>query len=160
MNVVLGVDPGSTTTGFVVRDGEEVVSWLLAERPDGEGDLAYLQRVGTTFVIVAAKLTDPLVGIETVQKPNVWHGGKRQVLDPQPMIITGMAAGVVVGLALQRCWHVVMVPPAKNGSSPLPAYPSVLVGERERSGTGKLRHARSAWDVAGTAARLHRAGAA
>lgn len=43
----------------------------------------------------------------------------------------------------------VLVRPGGHGSAPLASYPPELVGDREPKGTGKLRHARSAWDVAG-----------
>lgn len=43
---------------------------------------------------------------------------------------------------------VLEVPPGRHGSGPLAAYPAELVGPRERSGSGKMRHVRSAFDVA------------
>jgi len=48
--------------------------------------------------------------------------------------------------------RLVVVPPGRNGSGPMAAYPAKL---RPKAGKGRgrdnLRHERSAWDVAGAA---------
>jgi len=162
MTVVLGVDPGATNTGLVLRKDDLVVDVATVVRPKDETDVDYLKRVRTELLVIARHNNQPgfLVGVEAVKAPKAFINGRMKFTDPGPAIGTALVAGLLVGLALQLGWHVVLVPPMRNGSSPLSSYPARLVGEREKSGGGKLRHARSAYDVAGAAAQMCKVGAA
>lgn len=88
-----------------------------------------------------------LVGIERASKPTGRRAdGSIGPIEPGALIGLGMVAGAVLAYFPDA----IVVPQA--GSSPLYAYPKDLVGPRETTGTGgRLRHARSAWDVAGGA---------
>ena len=106
-----------------------------------------------TEKLVAEHAVD-LIAVELVRVPNVWHGGRRQVLNPESLIATAQVLGAIQALT---CCPIVEVPPGNMGKGPLGGYPDALVstGERRRDnwracvGTGRLRHARAAWDQAG-----------
>jgi len=57
----------------------------------------------------------------------------------------------VLGAVLYAHPDAIIVAPGGHGSAPLTTYPAALVGDREVVGTGKRRHLRSAWDIAGVA---------
>jgi hypothetical protein len=152
--IVLGVDPGARSTGLVLRKGDELLAHTIAERKGD--DLLPTAEYLAEVIAAANQLGDfHVVGAESVQKPNVWHGGKKQVLDPTAAIGTGMVLAAVL-----LTWPAtVVVPPSRNGKAPRQLYPEALWGEREGdAGTGKLRHCRSAWDVAGAAVKHMRIG--
>lgn len=157
MTPIVGVDPGSRSTGIVTRDGDELVSFLVVENDDwelGRYVAAVTEAVHTQWWLVedrALRAGPPRIAVEDVTRPNVWHQGKRQLLDPTAAIETAKVMGAIVG----RWPRAVIVAAAGNGKSPLAAYPPELVGPRETTGSGgRLRHARSAWDIAGVGAKL------
>mgnify|MGYP007071578864 CR=1 FL=1 len=146
--MIVGVDPGGATTGIVKRDGTKLLAATLVTN-DGDFD-AYLADVEAAL--------EPLtvvghLAVEDLTHPNPHLGlanvtgllGTAQVLG----LVRHLAAGWVEAGDLEG-W--VLVPPAGHGSAPLRSYPAPLVGERETKGTGRLRHARSAWDIAGAGA--------
>jgi len=113
---------------------------------DTEGlwpDSGYLIEVRDT---VAAALDiaggDAVIAVEGVVNPSPHLG----LSNPGGII----AAGMVLGAVLVGHPDAVLVRPGRHGSQALNSYPSELIGPRETTGAGKLRHARSAWDVAGT----------
>ncbi len=164
--VVLGIDPGGKWTGLVVRDGDTLLAAGTVQRDahDTARDLAgagpaYLDEVLTVARRYATAAD--LVAIEGVHKPNPHVRGGRtrasNVIDPGPIIATA----VLVGHLRAAFPDATIVPPGRNGSGLLLTYPPALVSDPERrhglhrtGDQGKLRHVRSAWDVAGVAA-LH-----
>ena len=93
----------------------------------------------------------PVIAVEDVVAPNP-HMGLTNV---SALIETARLVGY-----LQAVYEVVLVPPGGHGKAPLQTYPEALVGPRETSGTGRRRHLRSAWDVAGASAGAGRVAAA
>ena len=65
--------------------------------------------------------------------------------DPPPLV------ALTRGAVLYAYPEAHIVSPGGHGSGPLGSYPAKLVGAREVVGTGKARHMRSAFDVAGAA---------
>lgn len=159
MTITIGVDPGARTTAVVAVDTatHEPLALVLVRNT---GDLLplpadYLRAVTTDVARMAADHDAELVRVEGVNRPN-WHiGGKAKgaATDPTGLLGAAQVLGAVVATA-----HipVEIIPPGRNGSAPMGAYPAALVstGERRtpgwetRTGTGQLRHARSAYDVA------------
>lgn len=170
--IVLGVDPGAKDTGICVIRGRDI---LATHTVTTTGDLFpadrdYLQAVvhavascfGEGAWCSIAEPNEPtLVAVESITKPN-WHMGRGgAAANPTALLATAE----VLGAVLAHPWPVpiVAVPPGKNGSQPLGAYPPELVSAAERRaknwqlkvGGGKLRHQRSAYDVARAGARSH-----
>lgn len=157
--IVLGVDPGAKDTGICVIRGREVLACHTVHT-EGElfpADRLYLRQVVLTLSRYFDRC-DPneptLVAVESITKPN-WHMGRGgAAANPTALLATAE----VLGAVLAHPWPVpiVAVPPGKNGSQPLGAYPQELVSAAERRaknwqlkvGGGKLRHQRSAFDVA------------
>lgn len=146
----IGVDPGGRDTGVIARRGRELLYAATVHR--GPTRSAYLEEVLET-VDLARRAAGPVplaaIGVEDVNEPTGFRDGEREPIALEPLITTAMVAAAVIG----RFAGVVLVPPGHNGQGPLEVYPAELVGPRERHGRyGKLRHVRSAWDVAGLAA--------
>jgi hypothetical protein len=150
---VVGVDPGGSDTGIVLRAADKLLAFdvvsrraaageVRAELPDG----AYLCRVVDTVVRFSALTRgSTIVTIEGIKKPTGFAGGKRAPMNPMGLIATGMTLGAVLAAYPEA----LVVPPGGNGSLPIPAYPSALRPTSGRgAGADRLRHARSAWDVA------------
>lgn len=151
--VVTGIDPGGAFTGVVsVRGGgsqPQVVAVDVVPRND-QSLAAYLAQVHAvieTHRLLGVKLLGDqrgqgswLLAMESLEPPRGHLGmiSVRGLLD----------CSAVIGAVLATYNDVVMISPAKNGSSPLTCYPAELRGVRERQGAGVLRHARSAYDVA------------
>ncbi|WNO28428.1 RuvC-like resolvase [Corynebacterium phage PSonyx] len=161
---VLGVDPGGRDTGIILVDGSRVAGCSV--RSPGEllpVDQGYIQAVlAEVGELIASTSGDVVVCVEGVTRPS-WHvqasASYGAAANPTGLI----AAAVVLGAVLGAYPGAVVVPPGGNGSRPLGAYPAGLVsdGERRKSGWelrvggGKLRHQRSAWDVAFKGHDLH-----
>jgi hypothetical protein len=156
VTTVLGVDPGGRTCGLVLRDSDTLVDHQTVVR-DRESLDGWCRRVVTVAGNMAANLHVDLVAVEGLNDPTP-HMGTTSV---RGLIDTSAVIGALV------CWAshpdapgVVLVPPARHGRAAeglgraglVAAYPG-LVGPRETSGTGELRHCRAAWDVAGAAIR-------
>lgn len=154
--VVVGVDPGGATTGLVVRAGTRLLEHATIDRKGLELP-AYLDRVAS-WVVGARETFGAKVAVEDTIPPNPHLG----LSNPAGII----AAAQVLGAVLLMAPAAVVVRPGGHGSPKasraelLASYPPELVGDRETRGTGKLRHVRSAWDVAGMAAWLLRTGEA
>jgi hypothetical protein len=165
--VILGIDPGGVDTGLVVRRGDTVLEQLVVHRakdetgPRGVGvGPDYLARAEHDVRKLIELHDVDLVGLEGVVRPNphVKRKGRNVVTDPAPIIATAIVLGHLTAVAGSLGVAAVWVPPGKNGSLPLYAYPAELVSDAERrhglnrvGDGGILRHARSAFDVAGTA---------
>lgn len=161
-NIVIGIDPGARTTGIVVRQG----GFLLGEKLIVCGPLSATAEYLTEILAAVDKFrTDhdpqyddrntppnpPTVAVEGLNQPKVWMNGKRQMLSPDSLMATAAVLGAVQG----RWPDAIVVPPGRHGQLPKRLYPPLLWGAREgAAGTGRKRHLRSAWDVAGAAMRL------
>lgn len=159
MSVLIGIDPGARDTGIIaIFDGTRVVS----ESVHNEGPLlpltwSYISQVGRCVdALIDEAEGDAVIKIEGVTAPN-WHVAKDAkrgaATNPTGLLGTAQMLGALMG------WYgedAVIVPPRGNGSKPLGAYPLELVSKGERRtkgwelrvGTGKMRHVRSAWDIA------------
>lgn len=151
----LGVDPGGTWTGLVARRGEDLVEFSVLRRPAGQDDRTWVTRVlEETRILASLRRTgEPLVvAVESLNPPI----GRMGMISLAGLI----GAAAVYGALLGEYPSAVTVSPGGHGSAPLGAYPLALRGAREKTGTGRWRHARSAWDVAGAGVFLVRMGAA
>lgn len=147
--LIVGVDPGGKTTGVIARQRQELLVAELVVNDDApEVSAGYLREVLTVLdsLVVRARQRklSLFVAVEDVIEPNPHLG----IANMRGLLATAQVLGAV------RCWSedtcdIVVVRPGGHGSAPLRSYPPALVGDREgRAGTGKLRHARSAWDIA------------
>jgi len=144
--IVVGVDPGGSWTGIVVRRGGDAVWVDACHRGPSMTDAAwfgYLRQVLDAAVAEARSLAGGagLVAVEDVVAPNPHV----RVTNVGALLATAK----VVGMVLTLHPSAVLVRPGGHGSAPLSSYPPNLVGGRERAGAGRLKHARSAYDVAG-----------
>lgn len=155
MPTILGVDPGARETGLVVVDGDQVLAHdvVVADGkldPQNPVDLAYLDRIRrhaeTLLAVAGVGHALDAIAIEKIGAPN-------------PHLGTTNAAGAIACAAVIGELHawaahfgdvvpVMLIDTAGHGRELLQTYPSVLVGPNEPKGTGILRHARSAYDVA------------
>ena len=156
-------------TGVVLRCGDEVlfaeiVEDAMTQDPELQGEVWRTRIVGSirrAGAIVQEQRPDHLwprdlrepvpIAVEDVVAPNP-HMGLTNV---SALIETARLVGY-----LQAVYPVVLVPPGGHGKAPLQTYPAALVGPRETAGTGRRRHLRSAWDVAGAASGAARIAAA
>ena len=154
---VLGVDPGAKATGVVVRTGVELAYGTTAVRDKGETVEQYAAGVVNLVAGITERFTEllenyPLVAIEGVLAPNVWNNGERVILHPQSVMDTCLVAGHIAGWATAERLEVEWIRPGHNGQGFMGAYPAALRPTRGKgAGKDRLRHVRSAWDVAGAA---------
>ncbi|XAO35572.1 RuvC-like resolvase [Gordonia phage Morgana] len=165
MRTVVGVDPGSRTTGLAVVRGTTLVAFdsITHDGPVFPASTDYLRAVAAAVDSLIETHSASLLAVETLREPN-WHvGGGRAAARPGAVIAT---CAVVGGLQMHDFdVPLVMVPPGKHGKGYLGSYPEELVGPGERrrpdwrvrTGTGALRHARSAFDVARNGNLIYRA---
>lgn len=142
----IGVDPGSRETGIVARQGRDLLGHQVVRRTtkDRFPDVCYIDEV-LCAIWRFGKLPDArggLLAIEGVEPPNPHLG----MSNPTGVMGTSIVLGAVMGEF--RHSPVVLVEPAAHGQAPLRTYPPELIGEKERRGAGRLRHCRSAWDIA------------
>jgi hypothetical protein len=149
---VLGVDPGGKWTGMVLRahTGDVIVN-VLGIRDDDEPIHEYGAAMRETLFELGDGHQIDAIALEGLTEPNPHMG----------MINVGglLDTAVVYGAIGAWPWPVpvYIVEPGGHGSAPLAAYPGELIGEREKKGTGVLKHCRSAWDIAGVGCVMHRA---
>lgn len=147
--VRVGVDPGGRTTGVCARLRDDVVAALLIERIGSEviPPPGYVRQVAEEVRVLVAQLTGlgwvPSVVVEDVRPPTPQLG----MSNPGGLL----GAALVLGALLEAFPSAILVPPGGHGSQLLASYPTALRAPSERAGTGKRRHARSAYDVAGAA---------
>lgn len=166
---VIGIDPGERETGIIRREGPLLRGFLVVESPakPATGKAVPLDPLYLAAIIAAldaslsaaraATARAPVIAVEGLKAPN----GHVRMINARPLITTGVVVGAVLTyltLAVPDLDEIVLVPPGGYGSLPLAAYPRQLVGPREglagmlKTGSGRLRHARSAWDIAGAVA--------
>lgn len=145
MTGVVGVDPGGRTTGVVAIDEDDKVTFAELVERDGEWHDYRSEVIGALIDAARGHIRcgcdEMVVAIEDVVDPNPHMGltNIRGLLD---------TARILEAVCMHVGPSVVVVPPGGHGSGPLAAYPPELVGPREKAGTGKRRHVRSAYDVA------------
>lgn len=156
---VLGIDPGAGSTGVVTRAGARLLEHAVVRRVKNEDDAHWLARILDEVELQRVRNDAALLAVESVTAPSGFARGVRA-----PIALGGLLGTAAVYGAILACYRdAYVVAPAHNGSGPAPAYPPELWGPQEgTAGTGYLRHARSAWDVAGAVillARVAKAGA-
>lgn len=143
----LGVDPGGSHVGIVLRDRSDLVDHMLVERVKGNDSMVPRELIDTVLAALRSMRSqhgDFLVAVEDISEPRSHIRGERSMLKPRHYI--GVAS--VLGAVLAERQDAVLVPPGGNGSAPLAVYPQALRPTRGKgSGTDRLRHCRSAWDV-------------
>ena len=157
---VIGVDPGHRETGLVLCVGAELVDHeVIVRKGDGMPGDEYLDRVVDAIAelrqraLAVTVQRGPLVGLEGVQAPNP-HAGMTN-----PTGIIGTA--VVFGWVWRAFPDAIIVRPQSAGKGPLGAYPDELQPTRgDGRGRDKLRHCRSAYDIALATLNTARLGAA
>lgn len=169
MSAWIGVDPGYAT-GFAVRRGGALLAWdiVTARGPVGPGEVlnvATLDRIVAVVVRLAGVAVKDAPGevvrvaVEGLNRPGGFIGGNRTFVRPGDLLAPAVVLGLIRGV-----WPTAyVVPPARHGRDLLGAYPPDLItpGERRHGidraapQSSSVRHARSAWDIAGHAARLH-----
>lgn len=151
---MIGVDPGGTYTGVIARptgrhDAPCLFACVLVREP-GQEMVDYLLEVFDAIRDAQAKDRGPRareIAVEDARAPTGWKAGERAPIDPEGIINAARILGGIEGRWPNR--H--LVDPGGHGALPLNLYPALLRGPRERVGTGRRRHARSAWDIAGVA---------
>lgn len=157
MAVIFGIDPGGAATGLVLRDRDKVLDHAVVERARRH-ELPYLEDVAEA-VTRFAKRADH-IAVEGLTPPSPYINGKKQLIRPEHVMNVSVTYGWVLAvLAVHLDRTFVIVQPNGHGSrhealglDVRRLYPAELIGHREGpAGTGILRHARSAWDIAGAA---------
>jgi hypothetical protein len=145
--IVLGVDPGGSDTGLVIRQHDRLI-WHTTVSGGWEPVLEALHRLPVDNVFFDA------VAVEEVVAPGGFRNGRRDPINVKGLIGTAEVAGAVAAWTwTEPTIRLLWIPPAHNGQGALDAYPDDLRPSRgQGKGHDALRHARSAWDVAGTAA--------
>lgn len=153
--VVLGIDPGKST-GLCLCVGPDVIRAMVLEAQGSLeqcdpsmpnraylGELAsWIEKLIDTGMDHGVTYTG--IAVEGLVAPNAYHKGGKQFVAPT----VAMAPSYVLGMVMTLWPSAVVVRPGGNGAKPLHAYPDAIVGHRERTGGGRLRHARAAYDVA------------
>lgn len=151
--LIVGVDPGSVETGVCALSlGHTTgVAARVVTRDRNEADIFahaqdVVQRVRRYLDKWSEDHDEWWVAVEGLKRvnPHLVKKGHKPI-DLFPVIEAAVVLGVVVASFPGRA---VIVPPGGHGSAPLRSYPQQLIGPREKKGTGVLRHARSAYDVA------------
>lgn len=167
----LGVDPGMTDAGLVLRAGPDLLAWRVVHRGDDEGAVAGKRSalVGPAYLGRVAAAVDELVAIaegggyelraavEWMNAPSGFARGERRNLNPQNLTATALATGHALAHLTARGLDPVLIQPGHAGENMLITYPEQLVTPTERrsglhrkSGrSNPISHAREAWDVAG-----------
>lgn len=148
---VVGIDPGGRESAVVVRRGPLLVASQVLKRA-GAGKLPDSRYLGQVVDVagdyVAANLENgqrPVVAVEGVEEPSWYMNGKVSPANMGGLMATCMVLGAIMAVFPDA----VVVRPRRHGQAAISAYPEELRPVRG-SGKGKdrLRHARSAWDIA------------
>lgn len=155
MTCIVGIDPGGKESGLVLLELPrcDVLRACVVTRdatgklPDGQ----YITEVMETVAEYCAQGVEGghevLVAVEGLVHPNP-HMGLANVMGL-------IGAGMVLGAVIRDYPDAGIIRPNKNGSRSLDTYPAKLQPKRgSGKGMDRLRHARSAYDVAVTAVRL------
>lgn len=160
--VVLGIDPGGHCTGLVLRVGG-LAHWAELVTNDTRGITDdYLAEIidAATLAVSGALGSVDFVAVEDVVAPGGFAHGAVAFVNVKGLLDTAQVIGALRWWGRCSTNRLVFVAPCGHGSAPLATYPAQLVGPNEPKGTGKLRHARSAWDIAGAAVEQARIGSA
>lgn len=142
---VIGVDPGGANTGIVLREGSSLIDHALIQAKDYDWpEYLYAVMVQINAFGIASRESHCLLAVEDLNPPNPHMG----TISVKGLMATAQVLGAITGRYPAR----ELIPPGGHGSHDIRAYPTELVGKREtKAGQGKLKHCRSAWDVAGVA---------
>lgn len=147
MTAIVGIDPGGANTGIVVRWREVLAGHVLVRRADNPDLYRELLLAEVDYAWHRAETaypwSTPLVAVESVHAPNPHV----RMTNVDGILATAEIVGAIRERCARRGYRLIMVPPGKHGSAILGSYPRKLVGPRDTGG-GKLRHCRSAWDIA------------
>ena len=137
----IGIDPGTKETAVISLDASGDI--LAGSRIIWE-DFCTVPSHAAEILAVVDEYTSAH-GTEAVHLEDVVPPvGQMGLIDPRPLLTLHRLVGFLQ--ASRPDWR--LVRPGGHGSQPLASYPAALVGKTERKGTGKLRHLRSAYDVA------------
>ena len=157
---VIGIDPGARTTAIIIIDTNCNPRKLSLIKNDGDLlplPTSYITDIITEIHAYLKEYSHATVAIEGINRPS-WHVASNHkrgsAADPTGLLGTAM----ILGALLSHFPDATIVQPNKNGSKTLGEYPLELSSPQERKhtdwqiriGTGKLRHARSAYDIAST----------
>lgn len=151
MTTFVGVDPGGTWTGLVARRGDHLLDAAVLRREVGQPDVRWVARVLWEIEVLSGGPDPVVVAVESVVAPT----GRLGMISLEGLIGCAAVYGAIIG----EYPEAVTVSPGGHGSAVLAAYPPALRARGETAGTGRWRHARSAWDIAGAAQFLTRVGA-
>ncbi len=173
--VWVGIDPGSTITGIVVRRGDDLLGHTLVRRAVDEALIPSNRGIpvgpsyGQTLAVAvrhailqaheaAAGIAPVRVAVEDLIAPAGRVRGQIQGARPVDLMAASKALAYVELAAHESpLCELVRVPADRNGRNWLSQYPAALVTDRERSKglnrpaehNADVNHCRSAWDVAG-----------
>jgi hypothetical protein len=149
---MVGVDPGGRYTGIVTRSGDGVSACCVMTRTTGD-DLPDKEYIDEVLREIASQLEQAdCLAVEGLVVPH----GRRPDGESTIMTVAGiMGTAMIFGAVVARWPHVIVVSPGANGALPEFAYPE-RIRKRTRLG-GPSTHARSAYDVAKSAAVVYRA---
>ena len=154
---IVGIDPGSQTTGLVARHGTRLLGYKVIALTSTWAAYADSVEVAAHDLLATCDTTGaPTVAVEDLIDPVGY-----EFVHPRDLI----ASARLVGYLLRAFPGAVLVRPGRHGSGALITYPRELVTAKEASyadkartwhvakkpGKATIRHARSAWDVAGAA---------
>lgn len=165
--VTLGIDPGGRSTGVVIRRRDELLAAAVIERhpsnviDDHEYGLALWVRqaveetdrlLGATLEVYGPAAVE--VAVETFRRPS--PHARRTDGNSLTNVDGLLATAAVVGALTRRHGYITrLVEPGGHGSRPDGTYPLELRPKASTTRKGppadRLRHARSAWDIAGAA---------
>lgn len=151
---ILGIDPGERNTAALVREGDMILySGTFVRKDEVPPFLWGRQCVKYIRDEVLALYPDiEAIGLEGIQAPRGYSGGKLSPINPKPLIFMAIAAGTLAD-NLSQTHKLVIVPAKKNGSGPEDSYPDVLNGRRPKDlpgrSSGTRKHEKSAYDIAG-----------
>ncbi len=165
--IVLGIDPGGRATGLclVEHSTRTVLVFGVLDRPKWSNEADWRKdNIAAVTELVEHRTNGghhvELAGVEgwTVPNPHVRRANGNSLINPKGIIDTAFIVGALLtALDHSPVPRTVLVPPGGNGSNPAAAYPPELIGPKEGPALGgRLRHARSAFDVAMTAVTLSR----
>lgn len=163
----LAVDPGMQT-GVIARHGTDLLAWDVVEpigRPKPRpGEVISPEHLADVLTSVRAiwrsahAMHDVRLVVEGLNKPSGRHNGELSFIRPGDLL----APAIILGALRAMYPEALVVAPNRHGRRTLSTYPEQLItpGERrhgldrEAPQSSILRHARSAWDVAESAARV------